>query len=192
VKINRKVLVPAVIAVITGIVLAAALASPREDPTGEPEAMASFVEEWNALAGESFADLDLTIPIEGLQLVAEGDTATTYEFRFWHGATTGEYHKISVSLAKEGNPHKRAGTMTVSVESNRSLDTERLLVSWGLLIAALLPDGTLEDATDVLRELEVVGPDVDLQNHWKEITRGGLLFGFEGFQSFFLMYGYQP
>ena len=191
-KINKKAVVPIGVAIIVAIVLASALGSPgQETPTPEPDLIASFVNEWNALAEDSPADLNLNIAVSRLRLVADGDRATTYEFRFWDGASRGEYHKISLSLAKEGNPHRKAGTLSASVESNRAPDTERLMASWGLLIATMLPGGTLADASDILRELGVIGPDVNLENIWRETTREGFRFGFEGFQSFFLMYGYE-
>ena len=189
-KIKKRFIVPIVAAVIIAIVLTAVFASRPETPNGDPDLIASFIQEWNALAEDNFAHLNLGIAGEGLRLVADGAQATTYEFRFWDGPSRGEYHKVSLSLAKEGNPYWKAGTVRVSVASSASPDTERLTASWGLLIAAMLPDGTLADATDVLRELEVIDSDVDLTNIWRETTRNGFRFGFEGFEAFFLMYGY--
>ena len=191
VKVKKKVAIPIVVAVIIAVVMVAVFASPAEAPADEPDLIASSIERWNTLAEDSVPHLDLSIAVEGLRLVADGAQATTYEFRFWDGPSIGEYHKVSLSLAKEGNPYWKAGTVRLSVASNRSPHAERLMASWGLLIATILPDGTLAEAGDVLRELEVIGSDVDLTNIWRETTMGGLVFGFEGFEAFSLMYGYE-
>ena len=189
---KKKIVIPIVTAAVIAVVLVAIFASPAETPTAEPDLVASFAERWNTLAEDNLPHLDLSITVEGLRIVADGAQSTTYEFRFWDGPLVGEYHKISLSLAKEGNPYWKAGTIRASVGANRPADTERLIASWGLLIAAVLPDGTLAEARDVLRELEVIESDVDLTNIWRETTRGDFVFGFEGFEAFFLMYGYEP
>jgi hypothetical protein len=188
---KKKAAIPIVTAAVIAVVLVAIFASPAETPTAEPDLVASFAERWNTLAEDTLPHLDLSITVEGLIIVADGAQSTTYEFRFWDGPSKGEYHKVSLSLAKEGNPYWKAGTIRASVGANRPADSEHLVASWGLLIAAMMPDGTLAEAGDILRELEVIESDVDLTNIWRETTRGGFVFGFEGFEAFSVMYGYE-
>ncbi len=191
-RIRKRVAIPVVAAIVLALVLVAVFASPAEAPADDPDLIAQLIDRWNQLAGNNLPHLGLNIVVDEVRVVGDGDRSTTYEFRFWDGPVGGQYHKVSLSLAKEGNPYWKDGTVRASVGANRPADTERLMASWGLLIAAMLPDGTLAEARDVLRELEVIESDVDLTNIWRETTRDGFVFGFEGFEAFSLMYGYEP
>ncbi len=189
---KKKIIIPVVAAIIVVIVIVAVSGSPGIVPASERPVIASFVGEWNTFAQEGFPHFNLNIPIDRLKPTADGDWATTYQFKFWEGATASQYHRITIGYAKEPHTLQRPGTINVHVESQGFTDSECLIASWGLLIATMLPGGTLEDTGEVLRELEVIDSDADFQAHWKEITRNGVLFGCDFYGGKFTLYGVQP
>lgn len=194
-KTTKKQLTVAIVGCIIGVIaiIAAVVICTPEGvvPASRRPAVATFVEEWNTFAQDAFPHLNLNIPIKELVPVADGDWATTYFYRFWEGATKDEYHRFEIVFAKEGSPLQRSGTIAVSVVSNRYYDAERIIASWGLLIATMLPDGRLEDTGDILRELEAIDTDADIYDHFKEITKSGIVFGFDGFGQTLTLYADQ-
>jgi len=194
-KRTKKGLVVAIVGCIMGVIAIIAvvvICTPEGVvPASRRPAVATFVEEWNTFAQDAFPHLNQNIPIKELVPVADGDWATTYFYRFWEGATEDEYHRLEIVFAKEGDPLQRAGTIVVFAVSNRYYDDERIIASWGLLIATMLPDGRLEDTGDILRELEVIDTDAGIYDHFKEITRSGIVFGFDGFGQKLALYAEQ-